>query len=871
VDGLPVSYPIISVKKWFGKMLRRILILIALVPLLVGVSCRETDTTETPPIKIAGTNRSLRVRCVYQSANNGDSSRPTYDVTCTAVGQDDSGSEAPIVALADGMTIDWQPPTYLQGEPVVDSSCSIFSGNLSQRCQITLAGNTGTKIQFDAKISDSLTGDTHTESDVVYLPITARSFGIVVQAPRQLVLPTSSQSVDQVGLLNPGIPATSVSFGSPKSMCLSVDRKKVFLATTSFIYEYSIANATMRIFAGSPSQTSVEDLQSRFRIRLNAFSMVCVEDGVVVADQASYRLLKIPFVGPVEILALYRAPLSIVPSLVPVGLAKGGDGRLYFADLNTSSIRVFDLATRTTSLFAGGVGGTGSSTDDGPLAQARFSDPQLVSTGPDSSLLVVETNGRIRQIKNGMVRTFPRRPTSTGGILGLSDGRVAIADRATGEVTAIDAAGVETKLAGGLSHIELGGLLEMPDHSVWVCDGAATRVYKILPHYLLQPMIGGESTFSPGPAEKIQMQRPQGLYFAADGTLYVADLQDNRLIKIVRGPDGASTASDVVSGSESFPLVGGGLGTRPILKQPWGIAEGRDGALYVTESGGNRVRRVVPSTGAVTTVVGGGDGSLLNTPLLDTPMGIAFDSKGVLYVADSQHGRIVKINSDSTLTTIAGLGAVASPSDGPVATTGLPYLAGLAVLPDDSLIVGESYGTGFIQRITRKVNGDFDQVVTLAGAGNISNPADGTEAQMSRIESVSVVSVAPDGKIYFLEAGMRIRYLAPYVDARGNTRYKIFRFNERQQTTDCGSGVVRRRSSGDEVRDYQASLASMCSGYLTTISNFLPCTAARPFESFAIGQGMESESSVTVGGPITQIAQLLRSGNVISLERACAH
>ena len=102
------------------------------------------------------------------------------------------------------------------------------------------------------------------------------------------------------------------------------------------------------------------------------------------------------------------------------------------------------------------------------------------------------------------------------------------------------------------------------------------------------------------------------------------------------------------------------------LTTPAGLAVASDGSVYVSDSGGNRVRRVT-KTGAISTVAGTGeacpdpshacgDGGDAEDAQLSAPQGIAFGSDGALYIADSGADKIRRISPQGTISTVAGTG-----------------------------------------------------------------------------------------------------------------------------------------------------------------------------------------------------------------------
>jgi hypothetical protein len=138
--------------------------------------------------------------------------------------------------------------------------------------------------------------------------------------------------------------------------------------------------------------------------------------------------------------------------------------------------------------------------------------------------------------------------------------------------------------------------------------------------------------------------RPAGLALDAQGNLYIADSANNRIREV--GLDGTIRT---VAGTDTAGFSGdGGPAIRAQLKGPTGVAVDAAGALFIADTGNNRVRRVTPD-GIITTVAGNGakgfsgDGGSAVKAQLSGPTGVAIGPDGALYIADSGNNRIRKI------------------------------------------------------------------------------------------------------------------------------------------------------------------------------------------------------------------------------------
>lgn len=267
---------------------------------------------------------------------------------------------------------------------------------------------------------------------------------------------------------------------------------------------------------------------------------------------------------------------------------------------------------------------------------------------------------------------------------------------------------------------------------------------------------GGYTLGDGGPATSAALAYPQGIAVDAAGNVYVSDTGHNR-VRMISGGVITTVAGTGVAGYEGDD----GPGTAARLSKPAGIAVDSAGALYIADTGNNRVRKV--ANGIITTVAGTGergagiDGPAAEAALdLDVPAGLTVDSSGNVYITD--HAKIRKIAGGS-ITTVAGVGPVGVGWDydigdgGPAlsAKFGLPI--GVASGPDGSLYVADrGYGS---PRIRRVFNG---RVTTVAGGGAM--PGGKRPANREMLRGVSALAIDEAGRLLIAEhEANRVRVL----------------------------------------------------------------------------------------------------------------
>ena len=368
----------------------------------------------------------------------------------------------------------------------------------------------------------------------------------------------------------------------------------------------------------------------------------------------------------------------------PWGLALDRRGNLLIADSSNNRIRMVDLSTGLISTVAG-PGGSASG-DGGPAVDARLSWPLGMLVDQNGDWIIADTgNHRIRKVdpETGLITTIAG--TGTGGFSG--DGGLA-----TG-------ANLNAPRAVGLDS----------DGNLLISDTDNLRVRKVDEFGVISTVLGnGErvSTFSVtnGVATEFGISEPVGLALSAKGDVFVAAagivrFGDGLVTTVLSGQSGVPTfakglavdssgdlfVSDAPAGGTgefssrilridsstevteyaggSLPLGDGQLAWAARLFSPGGITIAPDGSLLIADRSVSRIRRVEAGTGLISTIAGFGALNLTGSGFDDNvpatefgivfPEGVATDSDGDIYIADTGAGMIQKVDVNSgILTTI---------------------------------------------------------------------------------------------------------------------------------------------------------------------------------------------------------------------------
>jgi sugar lactone lactonase YvrE len=280
--------------------------------------------------------------------------------------------------------------------------------------------------------------------------------------------------------------------------------------------------------------------------------------------------------------------------------------------------------------------------------------------------------------------------------------------------------------------------------NVFVADSWNNRIRKITPSGNVTTLAGGGAEsqgYTDGQGALARFANPIGV--AVDkksGNVFVADSGNHRIRKIT-----ANGTVTTLAGSGNYGSTDG-QGTSASFTSPIGVAVDGSGNVYVACSD-SRIRKITPS-GNVTTLAGSGitgstDGQGASASF-GSPLGVAVDESGNVYVADAYNNRIRKITPSGNVTTLAGSGITGS-TDGQGASASFGYPLGLAVDRSGNVYVAD-LGSHRIRKITPSGN-----VTTLAGSDS-QGYSDGQGASAS-FDRPRGAAVDGGGNVYVADLG----------------------------------------------------------------------------------------------------------------------
>lgn len=303
----------------------------------------------------------------------------------------------------------------------------------------------------------------------------------------------------------------------------------------------------------------------------------------------------------------------------PTHVAFDPNGRLILSAWHNSKVMRMDLGTGMIEPICG----TGARAFDGDLGPAEAAVLDLpVATVFDSQgrmLIMDQANQRVRRVENGIINTVvgPDRTWLPDTLTRICDPQDPMACKAC---LVADAANPDCEAQ------------TIPKPQGFAGDGeAATQAMLYLPYSQSAP-----------PAGRMEMGPNDTLFICDTGNHRVRTLDSAGITRTVAG-SGPATYDPTFTGGFSGD---DGPATSAMLRRPTDVAVDQDGSFYIADTDNHCVRHV-DTAGIITTAAGtcgqrgfAGDGGGATSALLDRPYGVALDTAGNLYIADTHNHRI---------------------------------------------------------------------------------------------------------------------------------------------------------------------------------------------------------------------------------------
>jgi len=536
-----------------------------------------------------------------------------------------------------------------------------------------------------------------------------------------------------------------------------------------------------------------------------------------IGDYTNYRIRKVSPSGVISTVAggggtpypnqdgIAATNAAIAP---PLGVVVDHEGTMYFSE----AARVRKLGSDGVIQTAAGNGVRGYSGDGGPAQSAQVNFPYgLVFDGAGNLYISDSSNNVIRKVTPaGIISTLATpQMANPAGLAMDAAGNLYIAVQGSpysvpnnvNRILRVSPSGTVATVAGNgtggfsgdggpATSAELNGpsgVAVDAQGNLYIADTLNNRVRKVTPDGTITTVAGnGLSLYSGdgGAAVAAQLSGPQGLAVDAGGDLFIADTGNNVVRKVA-----ANGTITTVAGNGTAGFSGdGGQAKAAQLNGPAGVAVDSNGNVFISDTANERVREV-SADGVITTYAGNGssppasmnpmpvgDGGPAISAELSTPLGLAVDAAGNLYIADAQDNAIRKVTTDGMINTVASGGYFVAggsslepgyPSSVAIDSSGNLFIASHAVAIDGS---DNAYLAGCITRIDKVSPGGADAAIAGSCDTHTEYAGDGGPALNAQFGSgVETAVVGPQGiavdaagNVYVADTGNNaIRVLKP--------------------------------------------------------------------------------------------------------------
>jgi uncharacterized protein (TIGR03437 family) len=458
----------------------------------------------------------------------------------------------------------------------------------------------------------------------------------------------------------------------------------------------------------------------------------------------------------------------------PYDVAVDGAGNLYISDFYNNRIRKVSATDQTITTIAGtGIPGDG---ETGPATQAALYGPNGVSVDSNGFVYFVDYyNNTVKKIdqaankisviagtgdfgfgepqfdgdgglatKAYLVYPYNTAVEANGNILIdciIELWRITVADGKIHFVAGSDslAFGGDGGLASNAKFAQMIQVGTGPNGDILIADAGNFRIRRI--HNNVVNTVAGTSILDNIPATSAFLGLPDGIVSDGKGGVYIGDQGNNRIRDVQQNGTIVNFAGTGVAGSSAGQL-----------HFPTGLATDAQGAVYIADDYNDRVMKILPG-GGLTVVAGGhgtgysGDGNFAPLAKLNSPTGVAVDAAGNVYIADEGNAVVRMVDTNQTITTIAGTGVAGFSGDNN------PAKQAKVATHDVAVFGGSLYLAESLTHRIRKIDLSTKIISTVVGIGTPGLSGDGGSPLSAQLAFPLSVAFDSLGTMYIADEG----------------------------------------------------------------------------------------------------------------------
>jgi len=543
-----------------------------------------------------------------------------------------------------------------------------------------------------------------------------------------------------------GIPALDAYLYNPYGVAVDTAGNYYIAAfNQNRVFKVTVSTKVITVVAGSGAQgysgdgvvggAATADLYHPYAVAVDSAL------NVYIADQGNCVIRKVTAVSTITTIAGTAGQCNATGNNLssPAGVAVDGSGNLYIGDYYNCVVHRVVLSTLASTPYAGRESSCAYSGDNGAATSAQLYYPAGLATDSAGNLYIADSqNCVVRKVTKSSGNITTIAGNHTCGYAG-DGGKALSASMNQFFGLTVNGGGTVVTFADyynqRIRQFTVGGNISTVAGTGSACSGTSC----------------GEG----GQATSASLYYPVGVAVTSGGTYYIGN-NDNEVVDSFTVGGTLNLVAGNHSNTTETPFSGApAKGVQ--LSYPFGIATDSSNDVYIADSHNFLVREYVKSTGLVNFFAGNGtsgftgDGSPATTAELTYNYGVAKDSAGNVYIADTNNCVVREVNTAGTINLFAGL--VISNSvrcgyngDGGSATnTELYYPYGVAVDSKNNV-----YITDTAYHVVRRVTGGV--VTTIAGIGAISGySGDGGPAANALLNQPQAVAVDKSGNVFIAD------------------------------------------------------------------------------------------------------------------------